>query len=323
MIVSGFDLKSSNYDVVSITSERELEAKGLGTATVTVTDKYSRTKEIKVTVKEKQTTLNIIRGKYDTYEEVSFDATKSKTVSLSYSGDQKDLTVTSSDEKIVSAKWGIVYSSSFELELTPLKKGSEVVTDSDNYGRKITISVVVDFELKVDKSALNVSFDAMQAKTVSFNYTGNASVLTVTSSDENIVNASLAGGTYVLLTPKKNGSATVTIKDGSGSEINISVEVSVAMLNETSIKFDDNSDINEKTLELKAGKISSIEGGGDIVSVEYKPGDTSFKVVAKNNGNAQLVVTNDWGEKETLQVTVSVTDLVIKEKKIVLYELDD
>lgn len=213
---------SSNTSVATITQNGEVTAVAPGTATITVTTVNGRKAECKITVTEAVVTRPITSVTLDqtslTLVEEE-EATLTATINPSDTTDSRTLVWTSSDENVATVVDGVV---------TAKSAGTTTITVTSVNGKKANCAVTVNAKeipitsvaLDHDVLTIKAGNNATLTATILPANTTQSKAFTWISSDDSV--ASVADG---VITAKKAGNATITVRTVNGLEATCVVTV--------------------------------------------------------------------------------------------------
>ncbi|MCM1364608.1 MAG: Ig-like domain-containing protein [Faecalibacterium sp.] len=294
---------SSNTKVATVDSKGKVTSKAPGTATITVTTTDGSFKATcKVTVHQPLNSIAFAKSS------VTAEVGKKTKLTVNYSpsnASNKTLTWTTSDKSIATV--------ASDGTVNGLKKGTVKITaKSAEGGYKITCTVKVVKKVtsvKLDKTSLTLYLGktATLKATIAPTDASNKAV-TWTSSDTSIVTVDKNGK----LTPKKAGSATITVKSSDGGKTaKCIVKVERAA---TSIK------LNKTSLSMVAGEsqtLTSTLAPSDVTNktITWSTSDKSIATVsakgvvkAVKGGTATITAKSSNGL--TVKCTVKITQYV-------------
>ena len=289
---------SSNSDIVSCTgysSSVYLEAKGLGTATVTLADSFGRVKTCKVTVKEHVLCFE--------KPEVTVSLDSSLTVDIPKG---TAISVESSDEAIAKAK--LKYS---DVEVSGIALGTTTITAKDKYGEVATLVVHVEypkFALRSDEVTIAGGYDNKTRIE-----TSSGSIVSVESQNEEIVKYKYDYGNYIYGVGL--GETDVVCKDKYGQECTLHVIVT---------KPDFTTDLEEIKHKASKKKPSvTVKANNDITKIEIAAPSivkaaleepTNLTLTALHVGNTEVTIYDNFGNSKTLPVEITGSVYFDKEK---------
>lgn len=289
---------SSNSDIVSCTgysSSVYLEAKGLGTATVTLADSFGRVKTCKVTVKEHVLCFE--------KPEVTVSLDGSLTVDIPKG---TAISVESSDEAIAKAK--LKYS---DVEVSGIALGTTTITAKDKYGEVATLVVHVEypkFALYSDEVTIAGGYDNKY-----WVRAAQGSIVSVESQNEEIVKYKYDYGNYIYGVGL--GETDVVFKDKYGQECTLHVIVT---------KPDFTTDLEEIKHKASKEKPSvTVKANNDITKIEIADPSivkaaleepTNLTLTALHVGNTEVTIYDNFGNSKTLPVEITGSMYFDKEK---------
>lgn len=213
---------SSNTSVATITQNGEVTAVAPGTATITVITVNGRKAECKITVTEAVVTRPITSV---TLDQTSLtlvedeEATLTATINPSDTTDSRTLVWTSSDEDVATVVDGVV---------TAKSAGTTTITVTSVNGKKASCVVTVNAKeipitsVTLNRDVLTIKAGNNETLTAAIlpENTTQSKELTWTSSNDSV--ASVADG---VVTAKKAGNATITVRTVNGLEATCVVTV--------------------------------------------------------------------------------------------------
>lgn len=202
---------SSDSSVVSVSTSGAIYAHKGGKATIKVTTANNLTASCTVTVKVDSTGVKL--NKTNLTMGVGDKFTLKGTISPSDATDKK-LTWSTSDKKIVTVSGG---------KLTAKKAGTAKITVKTSNGKKTTCKVTVKKQptkLTLNKTSMNLELDKTATLKLTLTPSNAYKNVTWSTSDKKIV--TVKDGK---LTPKKTGTATITVKSSNGKKATCKVTV--------------------------------------------------------------------------------------------------
>ena len=281
---------SSNSRIVSVNSKGKITPKKVGTAVITVKTHNGKTAKCTVTVKNapksvKLNTNKLTKGVGDTYQ-LKATITKNTLTTLKWS---------SSNSRIVSVN--------SKGKITPKKVGTAVITVKTHNGKTAKCTVRIKNAPKTVKlnrtTATRGVGDTYQLKaTITKN---TLTTLRWSSSNSRIVSVNSKGK----ITPKKVGTAVITVKTHNGKTAKCKVKV---------MRAPDKVVLSKTFLSLKVGGASKIKAtipknsmSGLSWSSNHKSiadVDNNGMITAKSNGIAVIKVRTYNGKTASCTVAV-------------------
>ena len=281
---------SSNSRIVSVNSKGKITPKKVGTAVITVKTHNGKTAKCTVSVKNapksvKLNTNKLTKGVRDTYQ-LKATITKNTLTTLKWS---------SSNSRIVSVN--------SKGKITPKKVGTAVITVKTHNGKTAKCTVRVKNAPKTVKlnrtTATRGVGDTYQLKaTITKN---TLTTLRWSSSNSRIVSVNSKGK----ITPKKVGTAVITVKTHNGKTAKCKVKV---------MRAPDKVVLSKTFLSLKVGGASKIKAtipknsmSGLSWSSNHKSiadVDNNGMITAKSNGIAVIKVRTYNGKTASCTVAV-------------------
>ena len=286
--------KTSN-DNAQVSETGLVTAKKVGTATITVEAKNGKKAEVEVVVKKapEKITLNAQSKELKPGETFQIKATLPKDTA------SRSITYTSSDPSVATV--------STSGKITAKKKGNTVITVQTYNGKKAQMKV----DVKVDVAVRTVSLsDKKLTLGAGEKYQLNASIRPKNATDQKLTYKASGNKVKVtgkgLVTAKKPGKATITVKAGNGKKATVTITVKKAPKKVT---------LNAKKKTLKVGKKYQIKAKLPKGTASRKLTYTSSKkkvasvtstgkVTAKKKGNATITVKTFNGKKAKLKIIV-------------------
>ena len=296
-----------------INSSGKVTAKKSGPVTITATDKNGVSGEIWIWILDKATGVTL---KFKDGEEINkkttytVDKDKTPTIILSVlvhpdTGDSRHRSISwkSSNTKIatVSNKGVVTLLSDGNVQIT--------ATTKDGTNKKATLKLKVTDPYKPTSIALNDSgtIKVNKGETVTLGYTlkPEAAKADLSWKTSNKKIATVENG---MVTGKKEGTVTITVKTHNGKQDTVKVKV-VDPYKPTSIVLDDN-----KTITLSKGEVKvlgySLKPNTATATLKWR--SSNKKIVAVSNGvvtgvkagNATITVTTHNGKKDTIKIKV-------------------
>ncbi len=282
---------SSNKNVATVDKNGKVTAKAAGTATITVRTSNGKSANCKVTVKSVPSSVKLSRNKAtrgvgDTYQ---LKATVSPNNAVT------TLTWSSSNSGVVSVdKNG---------KITPKKPGTATITVRTSNGKSANCKVTVksapsSVKLSRNKATRGVGDKYQLTATLSKN---SMSTLKWSSSNSKVVSVDKNGK----ITPKKTGTAVITVRTHNGKTASCTVKVKSAP---SSVKLSKSS-LNLKSCKsfqlkavLSANSMSTLKWSSSNKKVATV--DKNGKIIAKNAGTAVITVKTHNGRSATCKITV-------------------
>ena len=282
---------SSNKNVATVDKNGKVTAKAAGTATITVRTSNGKSANCKVTVKSVPSSVKLSRNKAtrgvgDTYQ---LKATVSPNNAVT------TLTWSSSNSGVVSVdKNG---------KITPKKPGTATITVRTSNGKSANCKVTVksapsSVKLSRNKATRGVGDKYQLTATLTKN---SMSTLKWSSSNSKVVSVDKNGK----ITPKKTGTAVITVRTHNGKTANCTVKVKSAP---SSVK------LSKSSLNLKSGKsfqLKAVLSANSMSTLKWSSSnkkvatvDKNGKIIAKNAGTAVITVKTHNGRSATCKITV-------------------
>ena len=288
--------KSSKKKVATVSKKGVITPKKKGTTNITVTtDDGGLTATCKVTVKKKLKSFTLSKKK------LTLDAGKTYTLKVTRkpSDATEGITFTSSNKKVatVSSK-GVI---------TAKGRGTATITAKSERGITVKCKVTVKqpvTSMYISKTSASVYMG--ESLTLSANVLpadANNQKFTWSSSDTSVVTVS--GGT---VTPKKVGTAKVTVKSGNGKTavctVTVKQHVTGISVSKTALSLESGA---AATLKVTVSPANATEKGYSFTTSDSKVAAVSASgvITAKAPGTATVTVTSkENNKKATCKVTV-------------------
>ena len=288
-----FNWASSNNSVATVTkttaNKAKIVAKGVGTCNITVKTYNGKTATCKVTVKAAPSsvalsTSNLILGKGETF------IIAQNSNSGSYA---RNFTWSSSNSNVAA----IEKTTANKAKITAKGNGTATIKIKTYNGKTATCKVTVkNAPTSVKVNPTSVTLGVGETYVISESTNGgtyaNASNLKWSSSNTSVAVVTKGSGNKAVVTAKKPGTATVTIKLYNGKTATCRVTVKAAP---SSVK------VKPEKISLKLGEtytISESTNSGsyaNAANLEWVSSDASVASVKKGSGNKAVVTANGIG----------------------------
>ncbi len=282
---------SSNEKVATVAADGTVKAVAKGTAVITVTTKDgNKTATCNVTVKIPATKVTV--SSKQVY------VVKGKSVSVKAYVQPLDTTDkvewTSSNTKVATVKNG---------KISAKKVGKATITaKAGDKTAKVTVNVVKKAakakSVKLNKKAATLKVGKKITLTAKINPTKSTDTLKWSSSNKKVATVDQ----YGVVTAKKAGTATITVKTSSGKKATCKITVPGVKLKKTSatVKVGKTTKIQIKSKTVKNDKVKSYKSSDKTIATVDKKG----KVKGIKAGKATITVTMKSGATATFKVTV-------------------
>ena len=281
---------SSNSSVVSVDKNGKINPKKPGTATIKVKTHNGLSASCKVTVRNAPSTVTLSREK----------ATRGV-------GDSYQLTASIPSGTMTTYKWSSSEPSVVSVDkngkITPLTAGSAIITASTHNGLSASCKVTVrnaPSTVTLNRSQATIGVGDSYQLTASIP-SGTMTTYKWSSSNSSVASVDKNGK----ITPKKTGTATVTVKTHNGVSASCKVTVRNAP---NSVK------LNTLSVTKKAGKTYKLTASiptGTTTTYKWSSSNPSVASVDKNGvvtaikaGTADITVKTHNGKKAICRVTV-------------------
>lgn len=282
---------SSNPKVATVAADGTVKAVAKGTAKITVTTKDgNKTAACNVAVKIPATKVTV--------SSKQIYMVKGKSVSVKAYVQPLDTTDkvewTSSNTKVATVKNG---------KISAKKVGKATITaKAGNKTAKVKVNVVKKAvkakSVKLNKKAATLKAGKKITLTAKINPTKSTDTLKWSSSNKKVATVDK----YGVVTAKKAGTATITVKTSSGKKATCKITVPGVKLKKTSatVKVGKTTTIKIKSKTVKKDKVKSYKSSDKTIATVDKKG----KVKGIKAGKATITVTMKSGATATFKVTV-------------------
>lgn len=312
-----FNWTSSNNSVATVTkttaNKAKIVAKGAGTCNITVKTYNGKTATCKVTVKAAPSsvalsTSNVILGKGETF------IIAQNSNSGSYA---RNFTWSSSNSNVAA----IEKTTANKAKITAKGNGTATIKIKTYNGKTATCKVTVkNAPTSVKVNPTSVTLGVGETYVISESTNGgtyaNASNLKWSSSNTSVAVVTKGSGNKAVVTAKKPGTATVTIKLYNGKTATCRVTVKAAPSSvkvkpeKISLKLGETYTVSESTNSgsyANAANLKWVSSDDSVVSVKKGSGNKAV-VTAKGVGTAVVSINLYNGKTSDCIVTVSDTD---------------
>ena len=299
---------SSDNNIVTVDRHGSIEAKNVGTATITVRTNNGKTAKCTIKVNKKTTTQEVIEVK---------SVTLSNTNASMYIGDEITLTATVSPSNANNKKitWSSSNTSVADVtsgKITAKAKGTaEIIAKTSN-------GVSAKCKITVNQKTIAVTGISLNKETASL-YKGDKLILTATISPSNATNKNVtwtSSNNSVATVDKGNvttvgvGETIITAKTSNGKTATCRITVSKKTVAVTGISLDKNTatiqEGNKVTLKATVSPsnatnktVTWTSSNNSVATV------TNGEVVGKSAGTATITAKTSNGKTATCKVTVN------------------
>ncbi|MFZ6820484.1 beta strand repeat-containing protein [Undibacterium sp. Ji22W] len=287
---------SSNQQIATVKqtgSDFVITGVAPGVTTIVITDVVGASKRIALTVGSNQALFTTAPESLD----VGIGSTSS---TFEIGGGEPTYVVNSSNSSIAS-----VSSSTNKFTITGVSSGKTVITISDQFGQKISLTVNVSSGSDLFTTAPESLTVGVGANTQSFTIGGGTQVYTVSSSNLAIVNVIKSGNTFVI-SGVSPGTSTVTITDSSGAKKVVSVTVGSSQPLFTTAPESLTIAVGVPTQSFRAGggaqAYTVISSNQQIATVSQT--GSEFVITGVAPGSTTIVITDVVGAVKRITLTV-------------------
>ena len=264
-----------------------------GTTSIVITDVVGASKRIALTVGSNQALFSSAPATLD----LGIGSTSSN---FEIGGGEPAYAVTSSNSSVAS-----VSNSANKFTVTGVSTGRAVITVSDQFGQKISITVNVSSGSDLFTTAPESLTVGIGATTQSFMIGGGTQVYTVSSSNLEIVNVVKSGNTFVI-SGVSPGTSSVTITDSSGARKVVSVTVGSSQPLFTTAPESLTVPVGTPTQSFRAGggaqAYTVISSNQQIATVTQT--GSEFVITGVAPGSTTIVITDVVGATKRINLTV-------------------
>ncbi len=287
--------KTSNKKVATVSKKGVVTAVNAGTATITAQASSGVTDTFVITVKVPSTKIALNKSSVSVYRFKTYTLTASMTPSNS----TDKITWTTSDENIASvSNKGVV---------TANKRGTAVITATTESGKtaKCTVTVVVPAtKVTLDRTEVTLNKGAKTTLKAAMEPEKSTDSLKWSSSNEKVAKVSSKG----VVTAVGKGTATITVKSGSGQKaackVTVKIPATKVKLNKTKASINQGKKLTLKATLTPKNSTDSVKW----TSSNEKVAKVSSKgvVTAVGRGTATITAKTTSGKKATCRITVKV-----------------